>query len=64
MAQPPALQESIHNSTAAWQANLKSLFDSAHDRFPDVVWELIDDDNDHEVWGHKGNLLLVFLNAS
>ncbi|PCH39473.1 hypothetical protein WOLCODRAFT_167980 [Wolfiporia cocos MD-104 SS10] len=52
----PALQEAARNSTVSWQDDLKSLFIRAKDRFPDVVWELIDEENDkgvEEVWGHK-----------
>jgi len=42
-------------STRAWQTDLKTLFDYAKDRYPDVVWELTDGDNStEEVWGHKG----------
>jgi hypothetical protein len=56
---PPGLQEATKNSTAAWQEHLESLFLHAKDRFPDVVWELIGEDEDpsqvpEEVWGHKG----------
>ncbi|EJU02179.1 hypothetical protein DACRYDRAFT_26113, partial [Dacryopinax primogenitus] len=43
-------------STQRWQQDLQSLFDHAKERFPDVVWELQDEDgNDKldEVWGHK-----------
>ncbi|KAF9477702.1 hypothetical protein BDN70DRAFT_994783 [Pholiota conissans] len=55
---PPSLQEATKNSTVAWQEHLESLFHHAKDRFPDVVWELVgeDDDDRHvydEVWGHK-----------
>ncbi|KAH6884037.1 hypothetical protein BKA70DRAFT_1470385 [Coprinopsis sp. MPI-PUGE-AT-0042] len=39
-ASPPSLQESIKNSTTQWQADLQSLFKDAKERFPDVVWEL------------------------
>lgn len=57
-ATPPALQEATKISTSVWQSNLQSLFHQTKERFPDVVWELGDkDDNDVEhvqVWGHKG----------
>jgi len=58
---PPGLQEATKNSTIAWQEDLEALFRHAKDRFPDVVWELIGDENDpyasvEEVWGHKGAL--------
>lgn len=57
---PPALQEATQISESTWQADLQSLFHRAKDRFPDVVWELLDDEDDdsgknaEEVWGHKG----------
>ena len=58
-ATPPALLEATRNSTTAWQEDLQALFEQAKDRFPDVVWELSDDDDMRgdqveEVWGHKG----------
>ena len=53
-----ALLEATARSTALWQDDLQSLFEQAKDRFPDVVWELTDDDEGQgtadEVWGHKG----------
>lgn len=56
---PPALLEAIRNSTVAWQNDLQALFNSAKDRFGDVVWELVDEINNaqqgaEEIWGHKG----------
>ena len=59
---PPALLEATNKSTAAWQNDLNTLFHRAKDRFPDVVWDLVDEDAmdegngraDSEVWGHKG----------
>ncbi|EED85027.1 predicted protein [Postia placenta Mad-698-R] len=55
---PPSLQEAARNSTLVWQDDFRSLFDHAKDRFPDVVWELINDQDANakdveEVWGHK-----------
>ena len=60
------LQESVQNSTKTWQENLQTLLDIAKDRFPDVVWELKNYNDDHEednsikaevweVWGHNPN---------
>ncbi|KAI3608505.1 sulfite reductase beta subunit [Moniliophthora roreri] len=41
-------------STETWQQDLSKLFLLAKDRFPDVVWEVGEDDDDVEqVWGHK-----------
>ncbi|KAI0051380.1 hypothetical protein FA95DRAFT_1554731 [Auriscalpium vulgare] len=54
---PPGLTEASKKSTVAWQTDLESLFQRAKDRFPDVLWELLGDDdgggNGEEVWGHK-----------
>ena len=60
---PPALLEATARSTVLWQDDLRSLFEQAKDRFPDVVWELTDDDDGDstgtdEVWGHKGECYL------
>ncbi|KZT00735.1 uncharacterized protein LAESUDRAFT_708456 [Laetiporus sulphureus 93-53] len=57
-AAPPALQEATRRSTVTWQDDLKALFDHAKDRFPDVVWELFDEQDMNsrgveEIWGHK-----------
>ncbi|KAH6866031.1 hypothetical protein BKA70DRAFT_1135072 [Coprinopsis sp. MPI-PUGE-AT-0042] len=55
-ASPPSLQESIKNSTNQWQQDLQSLFKDAKERFPDVVWELSNEEEGmmaDEVWGHK-----------
>lgn len=58
---PPALLEASGKSTATWQNDLNTLFHRAKDRFPDVVWDLVDEDamdegngQDSDVWGHKG----------
>ena len=61
---PPALLEAASKSTSAWQNDLNVLFHRAKDRFPDVVWDLVDEDamdegngrGESEVWGHKGEL--------
>ncbi|GJE85692.1 BTB/POZ and CAP-Gly domain-containing protein [Phanerochaete sordida] len=55
---PPALQEATARSTVLWQDDLQALFEQAKERFPDVVWELSDEDDPkgtrmEEVWGHK-----------
>jgi len=51
----PGLQEATKQSTTVWRANLEELFHHAKDRFPDVVWEVGDEEGDgEEVWGHKG----------
>ncbi|KAL0959506.1 hypothetical protein HGRIS_011216 [Hohenbuehelia grisea] len=44
-----SLQAATKSSTVAWQHDLEQLFHLARDRFPDVVWDLADE----EVWGHK-----------
>lgn len=59
-ARPPALQEACSLSTTVWQGDLSALFRHAKDRFPDVVWDVVDEEaeddenNDVEIWGHKG----------
>ena len=62
---PPALAEATKKSTSTWQEDLQSLFHRAKDRFPDVVWDLVDEDAmddtpNEEVWGHKG-IIKLFL---
>ena len=58
LSTPPALQEAVQLSEEAWQTNLHELFEHAKDRFPDILWEQDEDDDDTkgpaEVWGHKG----------
>ena len=55
---PPALREAVQLSEETWQSDLHDLFKQAKDRFPDILWERDDDDDDTnglvEVWGHKG----------
>lgn len=52
------LQESVKLSADAWKSDLRELFLHAKDRFPDVVWEMKEDEDDgimaENVWGHKG----------
>lgn len=58
---PPALLEATTKSTTTWQDDLFALFKHAKDRFPDVAWDLVDeeaDDKEVEVWGHKGECRL------
>jgi hypothetical protein len=58
------MEEAVTNSTTVWQENLQALFDNAKDWFPDVVWEVLDEDQPgaepEEVWGHKGQLGFVW----
>lgn len=59
---PPALLEATRKSTLLWQDDLQALFEQAKDRFPDVVWDLSEEDGGkagaaEEVWGHKGAYL-------
>ncbi|KAI0266571.1 hypothetical protein BC834DRAFT_935617 [Gloeopeniophorella convolvens] len=53
----PPLQEAVRRSTLAWQADLEALFHRARDRFPDVVWSLLAEEDGEptgdEVFGHK-----------
>ena len=64
---PPALAEATKKSTSTWQEDLQTLFHRAKDRFPDIVWDLVDEDaiddsSNEEVWGHKGITLSQLLN--
>jgi hypothetical protein len=55
---PPALLEAVQLSEETWQSDLHDLLGQAKDRFPDILWERDEDDDDTkgpaEVWGHKG----------
>ena len=55
---PPALLQAVQRSEETWQSDLHDLFEKAKDRFPDILWERDEDDDDTkgppEVWGHKG----------
>lgn len=56
------LLEATARATAGWQQDLKAIFDSAKEYFPDVVWELSDDTTGssvEEIWGHKGTNLYI-----
>jgi len=50
------LYEANAHSTAVWQADLKKLFHHAKERYADVVWEVVaEEETDvEEVYGHKG----------
>lgn len=59
-SQSSALAKTSVVSTESWQRDLKTLFDHAKERFPDVVWELTADYDtgaQEDVWGHKGGFL-------
>ena len=63
---PPTLAEMTNKSTSTWQEDLQTLFHRAKDRFPDIVWDLVDEDamddsSNEEVWGHKGITLSQLL---
>lgn len=54
------LQDATLKSTLAWQSDLEALFHRAKDRFPDVVWALLTEEDGEptgeQVYGHKGML--------
>ena len=58
LSTPPALLEAVQLSEETWQNDLHDLFEQAKDRFPDILWERDEEDDDTkapaEVWGHKG----------
>ncbi|KAH9177589.1 hypothetical protein EDB89DRAFT_2090074 [Lactarius sanguifluus] len=51
------LQDATLKSTLAWQSDLEALFHRAKDRFPDVVWALLTEEDGEptgeQVYGHK-----------
>lgn len=51
-----ALSKALATASDTWQNELKNLFDQAKTRYPDVVWDMLDEDEERldEVWGHKG----------
>ena len=55
---PSPLQHATTNSTIAWQTDLEALFHRSKDRFPDVVWALLTEEDGEptgeQVYGHKG----------
>lgn len=61
-----ALATTSAASTESWQEDLKTLFDHAKERFPDVVWELTSDFDagvQEDVWGHKGESFVSYSDA-
>ena len=63
---PTPLQDATAKSTQAWQTDLEALFHRAKDRFPDVVWALLTEEDaeqtGEQVYGHKGIYLrLLFI---
>ena len=42
---PHALAEIANKSTSTWQEDLQTLFHRAKVRFPDAVWDLVDEDS-------------------
>ena len=56
---PHTLAEATKKSTSTWQEDLQTLFHRDKDRFPDAVWDVVDedamDDSTNEiVHSHKG----------
>lgn len=56
-----ALTKALTAATDTWQNELKNLFDQAKNRYPDVVWDLLGEEEERldEVWGHKGSAVLL-----
>ncbi|GAB1519107.1 hypothetical protein RhiTH_002173 [Rhizoctonia solani] len=50
-----ALSDALTTATETWQNELKILFEQAKSRYADVVWDMLDDNDDRsdEIWGHK-----------
>ncbi|QRW19142.1 CAP-Gly domain protein [Rhizoctonia solani] len=53
-----ALSDALTTATETWQNELKILFEQAKSRYADVVWDMLDDNDDRsdEIWGHKGEI--------
>ena len=56
---PPALAEATKKSTSTWQEDLQTLFHRDKVRFPDAVWDLVDEDSMDDsicerLYSHKG----------
>ena len=63
---PPTLAEMTNKSTSTWQEDVQTLFHCAKDRFPDVVWDVVDEDAMYDpinerVLNHKGTTSLQIL---
>ncbi|KAH7320435.1 hypothetical protein B0J17DRAFT_685204 [Rhizoctonia solani] len=58
-----ALSAAITASTETWQNELKTLFEQAKARYADIVWDIIDGEEQYsdEIWGHKA---VVYARAS
>jgi hypothetical protein len=50
------LYEANAHSSNVWRADLKNLFDHAKERYADVVWTVIaeDETEGEDIYGHKG----------
>lgn len=57
-----ALTAALATATETWQNELKILFEQAKTRYPDVVWDMVgeEDERTDEVWGHKGSYFAVW----
>ena len=42
---PPALAEATKESTSTWQEHIQTLFHRDKVRFPDAVWDLVNEDS-------------------
>ena len=63
---PPALAEATKKSTSTWQEDLQTLFHRDKVRFPDAVWDVVDEDAmddpiNERVLNNKGTTSLQIL---
>lgn len=66
----PTVTGAVRKSNDVWAADLRLLFELAHERFGDVCWDAVEGfENGAEgvilekgrVWGHKGELLQLVI---
>ena len=50
----PAVENSVADSLEVWAEDLRSLFDSARERFADIRWRSTGDTLSDAIWAHKG----------
>ena len=50
----PAVENSVADSLEVWAEDLRSLFDSARERFADIRWHSTGDTLSDAIWAHKG----------
>ena len=52
----PTVERTVDYSLEVWAEELRSLFESAQERFADIKWRGIEDSLNDTIWAHKGML--------